>query len=615
MRRSSAIASVLAAMLSGVAAAQDAVGPEFQVNSYTPGTQDRPRVSADAQGNFVVVWRSLGQDGSGDAVIGRRFDRLGNPRGSEFVANSFTTGPQSFPSVAAAESGGFVVVWHSPGQDGSGDGVFARRFDAAGTPLGLSEFRVNSYTTYHQMLADVASAPDGKFVIVWQSSVKDGSGYGIFGRRFDSAGGALGTEFPVNSYTTGHQGRPVVAMAPDGSFVVAWQSYHDGSDAGVFARRFDAAGDPVGDDFQVNAVTTSFQGRPDVAMDGSGAFVVVWDDSNGDGSGSGVVGQRFDSAGSRLGGEFVANAVVNDNQLYGSVEKVPSGDFVVAWSSRQAGYTYDVMAQRFADSGARIGSEFRVNTYTTSSQALSALAPLGVDKFVIIWQGNAQDGSGWGVFGQRYGDLLFRDGFETGDTSRWSATAADGGDLSVTVGASMNFTTFGLQAFVDDTSGLYVQDDTPNDETTYRARFYFHPGDFDPGQAQSHFRTRTFIGFEEGPTRRLFALVLRRQGSQYSLMGRTRLDDNSQVDTGFFPIGTTQHFVEVRWKRASAPAANDGVFELWIDGVAQASMTTLDNHVSSVDFVRMGALSVKSGASGTLYFDEFESRRETMIGP
>lgn len=180
---------------------------------------------------------------------------------------------------------------------------------------------------------------------------------------------------------------------------------------------------------------------------------------------------------------------------------------------------------------------------------------------------------------------------------------------------STKFRTFGLRAVVDDTAGLYVQDDTPKDETTYRGRFYSHPGDFDPGEAQNHFRTRIFIAFEESPTRRVAALILRRQGGQYALMGRARRDDNSQANTGFFPISAAQHFVELRWVRATAPGAANGIFELWIDGTQQASITTLDSYVSAPDFVRMGALSVKAGAAGTLYFDEFESRRETTIGP
>ena len=613
VRRAMAVLVMLTA-LAGLAAGQDAVGPEFRVNSYTTGSQERPRVSADADGNFVVVWRSENRDGSSLAVVGRRFDRLGNPRGEEFVVNTFTTSVQSYPAVSVDSSGRFVVAWHSNGQDGSGYGIFARRFDAAGTPLGLSEFRVNAHTTGQQGLPAVASAASGDFVVVWFG--EDGSSYGIFGRRFDALGGPIGSEFQINAYSTGQQARPAVATMPDGGFVVVWNSRdQDGSGQGVFARRYDAAGNPAGPEFQVNSYTTFYQDRPAVATDGSGGFVVVWNSSGQDGSGFAVVAHRFDAAGNPLGGEFIVNTTVADSQRYASVARGTSGEFVVSWSSRQDGDSYGIVAQRFDAAGARIGGEILVNTFTTSSQVLSSVASLGPERFVVTWQSYPPDGSAWGVFGQRYGDLLFRDDFETGDTTRWSATQADGGDLAVTVGAAMKFTTFGLQAFADDTAGLYVQDDTPKDETTYRARFYFHPGDFDPGEAQNHFRTRIFIAFEESPTRRVAALILRRQGGQYALMGRARRDDNSQANTGFFPISAAQHFVELRWVRATAPGAANGIFELWIDGVQQASITTLDSYVSTLDFVRMGALSVKTGAAGTLYFDEFESRRETTIGP
>jgi hypothetical protein len=41
----------------------------------------------------------------------------------------------------------------------------------------------------------------------------------------------------------------------------------------------------------------------------------------------------------------------------------------------------------------------------------------------------------------------------------------------------------------------------------------------------------------------------------------------------------------------------------------------IDNDASGVDYVRLGVLSVKTGASGTLRFDQFESRRVRYIGP
>ena len=97
-------------------------------------------------------------------------------------------------------------------------------------------------------------------------------------------------------------------------------------------------------------------------------------------------------------------------------------------------------------------------------------------------------------------------------------------------------------------------------------------------------------------------------------MGRVRRDDNGQTDTGFFPITDGAHYVEVDWRRSTGPDAQDGVFEMWIDGGSVSTLSGLDNSVSAVDFVRMGALSVKGGAGGTLLWDELESRRRGPIG-
>ena len=53
-----------------------AVGSEFQVNTYTTGGQFRPSVSSDADGNFVVIWESRGQDGSVFGVFESRGRRV-----------------------------------------------------------------------------------------------------------------------------------------------------------------------------------------------------------------------------------------------------------------------------------------------------------------------------------------------------------------------------------------------------------------------------------------------------------------------------------------------------------------------------------------------------------
>ena len=138
------------------------LGPEFQVNTYTMNSQWYPAMAADGAGNFVVVWESLGQDGSLSGVFGQRFNSAGSRLGSEFQVNTFTTNYQRDPAVAADGTGNLVVVWHSFAQDGAGWGVFGKRFDSAGTPVG-SEFQVNSYTTRSQFGPAVAADGAGNF--------------------------------------------------------------------------------------------------------------------------------------------------------------------------------------------------------------------------------------------------------------------------------------------------------------------------------------------------------------------------------------------------------------------------------------------------------------------
>ncbi len=211
-------------------------------------------------------------------------------------------------------------------------------------------------------------------------------------------------------------------------------------------------------------------------------------------------------------------------------------------------------------------------------------------------------------------DLVFSDGFETGDTSHWSATASDG-DLSVTGAAALAGTSRGLQALVNGTNSLYVEDRTPADETHYRARFYLHPNGFDPGEAQGHQRTRIFLGLEEGPTRRLIAIVLRRLGGQYAIRARVRADDDTVTDTPFVDITDAPHSIELQWERSGGPGFDNGFFQMWIDDTFAASLFGLDNDLHGIDTARLGALSLKSGASGTLFFDQFVSRRLSYIGP
>jgi hypothetical protein len=403
---------VLAGLLPGTAWGQAPVGPEFRINSTTSGSQVFPSVARDGVGNFVVVWSSFAQDGDGFGVFGRRYDASGVPRGGEFQVNSYTTNWQMRPSVTSDASGNFVVIWASQRPGGSDYDVFGRHFDALGLAQG-AEFQVNSYTTSYQYFPAVAALANG-FVVVWTSNGQDGSGYGVFGRRFDASGTPQGGEFRLNSYTTGSQILPAVAADGSGNFVVVWDGMRPDDDSGVWGQRFDSAGTSVGGEFRVNSYTSGVQFAPRIHMTSNGAFVIVWISRYQDGDAHGVFGQRYDSSGLPRGSEFQVNSYSTGYQFGASVATASNGDFLVAWtSSTQDGSLGGVFGQRYDSSGGRLGGEFQVNSYTTAYQYFAGVAPLAAGQFVVTWQSNGQDGGGYGVFAQRFApDLIFADGFE-----------------------------------------------------------------------------------------------------------------------------------------------------------------------------------------------------------
>lgn len=261
----------------------DPEGAEFQINTQF-GSYQNAAIATDADDDFVVTWHSqiLGFPGSSfSAILAQRFDSSGTPQATEVQVNS--TGFAVSPVLAVRGDGDFVIVWGRWSAHSSKTDVFARRFDSTGTAQD-AEFQVNAYTTSYQSSAAVASDEAGNFTVVWQSAGQDGSDSGVFARSFESSGVAIGAEFQVSSYTEGAQSNPAIASDIAGGFLVTWASagQPDSSHAGVFLRRFDSVGTPLGAELHVTDMRT----RPAISADGTGGFVVV---SEGDG----IFGQRF----------------------------------------------------------------------------------------------------------------------------------------------------------------------------------------------------------------------------------------------------------------------------------------------------------------------------------
>jgi hypothetical protein len=239
-----------------------------------------------------------------------------------------------------------MAVWQSETQDGSGEGIVARRFDPAGTPL-TDDLVVNTFTANGQASPSIAAAADGRTVVVWSSFGQDGAGDGVFGQRFDAAGNRLGAEFQVNASAPGDQIAPRVAAGADGSFVVVWQ-HIQGATRNIGARRFDSSGTPLGGDFVVQTLPDTNTYRLALAADASTNFVVVWQTFGVAGDpGFGLRQQRFSASGAPRGFELHTNTFTVRDQVYAAIASDPAGNLVAIWMSNSLGTTFDIAAQRF----------------------------------------------------------------------------------------------------------------------------------------------------------------------------------------------------------------------------------------------------------------------------
>ncbi len=419
-------------------------GALFRVNTYTPNIQSLPAIAADADGDFVVVWQSNGSSGgdtSGYSVQGQRYSAAGAPQGAQFQVNSYTSGGQDVPAIAADAGGNFVVVWESTGSSGgdtSLDSVQAQRYSAAGVPQG-SQFQVNGYTTSSQRQPAVASDAAGSFVVVWSSNGASGGdteGYSVQAQRYSPAGTPQGTQFQVNSYTTYGQHEPAISTDADGDFIVVWRSdissAGDPSDVSIEGQRFSAAGAPLGAQFQVNSDTLGLQFHPAIATDANGDFVVVWDSdtsTGGDTDSQSIQGRRFrvtgdlqgrvfldrDADGIQDGGEpGVAGIAV---ELYDETATLRR----TAVTNNSGGYSLKPKDGSWTAKFVLPSNGFHFTTQnaggddTLDSDADPTTGETEPFSISIAVLDDTVDAG--------FLPLIFADGFETGATAAWSATA------------------------------------------------------------------------------------------------------------------------------------------------------------------------------------------------
>ena len=236
------------------------IGSEFQINTYSANAQQNQVVEILSPDRFLVVWHSSGYSGQAvhEDIRGQIFDKSGNMVGAEFTLNSTTVNSQNYPDITSCEEGGFIATWTSVGQDGSGDTIVARKFDASGTALSEEKI-INSFIIGHQTDPEITELSSGKSVITWASADQDGSFWGLHGQIVDSNLENIGNEFIINSETQGIQRLHSVDTLSDDRFVVVWENRFDDNVSSlehttIQGQIFDTNGEMIGNQFQVNTI-------------------------------------------------------------------------------------------------------------------------------------------------------------------------------------------------------------------------------------------------------------------------------------------------------------------------------------------------------------------------
>lgn len=316
-------------------------GGQFQVNVETVGDQLNPAVAVACNGRFLVAWE--GTDAGGWGIKARLYEPDGQPVGGEFVVNAaLQTNAQVGPDVAALPDGNFAVVWESIGSlgdDASQASIQARLVTNAGALSG-SQAQVNSFITGAQTLAAVTSRAKGGFAVAWRSDTQvlnDPQRHSIRWQAFSSTAVKAGGErLAVSSATL--LDAPAIAVAADDTALLLWSaaiSALDASGYAVEAQLFTAAGAASGPVFLVPQSTTNDQRFPVAAVLSAGGYLVSWytADSTGNDISLAIAMRRFGGDGVAASSEAQVNTYVDNAQQFPAVAASVTGPVWIAWES------------------------------------------------------------------------------------------------------------------------------------------------------------------------------------------------------------------------------------------------------------------------------------------
>ncbi len=321
--------------------------------------QQRPSLALSRYNFAVCCWEDF-RTGSGRIYV-QRFGQRGLKYQNNFQVTPFNAAAdQWLPDIAVDDLGHFVVVWEERGDSVN---VYARLYAANAVPL-TEIIRVNQRVnpSATSAYARVAMNNKGDFVVTWVSRKTDIAG-DVYAQRFNSGGEKIGTNFLVPSATAGPQTRPDVAMNASGRFVVVWEDgrevHQPSREYQIYAHVYDSSGRALGADFKVSRHPAGavMPVDPAVAIKPNNQFFVCWSYGNPAGNPAVIYGHLFDANNSTIRDDWVLSSL-------GDFEPV-GPNFRPKVCSTPLGYAVGRMGQQQRQRQRHLSEEFRPDRRTT----------------------------------------------------------------------------------------------------------------------------------------------------------------------------------------------------------------------------------------------------------
>ena len=351
-------------------------------NRLSGFTQSSPAVAYSDSGKIIVVWEESLSGGFKDIAM-RKLDNQGNYLGEIVMVNDNSIDlTRQHAAIACNSSGNYVIAWQDYSIDFNWGDIHYKRFDSSDSQVG-SEHRANDDpkgVPSAQRDAAIALNDSGDFIISWKDA-RNGN-YDIFAQRYDAEGQTLGDNFRVdNDPDSLDQQNPAVAIKTDGGCLITWSDNRNGGE--IYGQRYDKEGAPISENFIINDDTTGTQTYPDIGIDEKDDFIITWQDNLNWDTHTDVYIQKVLSDGIMDGSNFkISDNVWNGKQWSSNIVSFDDGRRIVVWQNEQANYG-DIYAQIYDNGANPVGENFKVNG---DNQAGFKDVAAGIDKkALVVW--------------------------------------------------------------------------------------------------------------------------------------------------------------------------------------------------------------------------------------